>query len=120
MSFWRLCATSGFGDEILSAEGSQERERLVNEILSAEASQERGSFLQKVRKSVIVMLAPFFVQLLALGMMSCLQRVCKSVNVLFAASSSHRLWQSGLWPFGETIYLVRRMFAKSVNILLAP
>ena len=63
MSCWRLCATSGFGDEILSAEGSQERERLVNEVLSAEASQEREFFLQRVCKSVIVMLAPFFVQL---------------------------------------------------------
>ena len=29
MSRWRLCATSGFGDEILSAEASQERECLV-------------------------------------------------------------------------------------------
>ena len=44
MSCWRLYATSGFGDEILSAEGSQERERLVNEVLSAEASQERDFF----------------------------------------------------------------------------
>ena len=47
MSCWRLCATSGFGDEIieiLSVEGSQERERLVNEALSAEASQERDFF----------------------------------------------------------------------------
>ena len=63
MSCWRLCATSGFGDEIFSAEDSQERERLVNEVLSAEASQEREFFLQRVCKSVIVMLAPFFVQL---------------------------------------------------------
>ena len=44
MSCWRLCATSGFGDEIVSVEGSQERERLVNEVLSAEASQERDFF----------------------------------------------------------------------------
>ena len=55
MSCWRLCATSGFGGEILFAEGSQERERLVNEVLSAEASQERDVFLQRVRKSMIVM-----------------------------------------------------------------
>ena len=54
MSCWRLCATSGFGDEIFSAEGSQERECLVNA----------------------------FVQHPALGMKSCLQRVRKSVNVL--------------------------------------
>ena len=54
MSCWRLCATSGFGDEIFSAEGSQERECLVNA----------------------------FVQHPALGMKSCLQRVRESVNVL--------------------------------------
>ena len=53
------------------------------------------------------MLAPFFVQLLALGMMSCLQRVRKSVDVLLVPLRSHGLWQSGLWPLGNVCKSVR-------------
>ena len=76
------------GDAILSAEGSQERECLVDAFvqhlslgmksLSAKASQEREC------------LVGAFVQHLALGMKSCLQRVRKSVNVLLTKSCLQR------------------------------
>ena len=76
------------GDVILSADGSQERECLVEAFvqhlslgmksLSAKASQEREC------------LVGAFVQHLALGMKSSLQRIHKSVNVLLTKSCLHR------------------------------
>ena len=75
-----LWPASGFGDNLLSAEVSQEREYLVGAFVqhlafwgcsfSAEGSQERECLVNA------------FVQHPALGMKSCLQRVRESVNVL--------------------------------------
>ena len=74
----RLWPASGFGDNLLSAEVSQEREYLVGAFVqhlafwgcsfSAEGSQERECLVNA------------FVQHPALGMKSCLRRVRRSVN----------------------------------------
>ena len=106
------------GDAILSAEGSQERECLVDAFvqhlslgmksLSAKASQERGCLVGAFAQ-------PRVVAEWALAAWECLQkRECLVRG--FEQPPVMAEWVVAVW--GDI--LVCRMFAKSVNILLAP